>query len=83
MWRYTEAIGANIGAFDRSQFDKSVFAVNIITAITFEWTACQPASFEVRIPKDLLVKSGMSQEYVQELVDSVKACGASGEVVVV
>jgi hypothetical protein len=82
-WQYTEAIGANIGAFDRSQFDRSVFAVSIITAITLEWTACQPASFEVRIPKDLLGKSGMSKEYIQELVDSVKACGVRGEVVVV
>lgn len=82
-WQYTEAIGANVGAFDRSQFDKSVFAVDIVTAVTFEWTARQPASFEVRIPRDLLAKSGVSKEYVQELVDSVKACGVSGEVTVV
>ncbi len=82
-WQYTEAIGANIGAFDRSQFDKAVFTVSIVTAVTFEWTARQPASFEVRIPKDVLGKSGVSKEYLQELVDSVKACGVRGEVSVV
>lgn len=82
-WQYTEAIGANIGAFDRSQFDRSVFAVDIITAITFEWTARQPASFEVRIPKDLLRKSGVTKDYVEELVESVKACGVRGGVTVV
>ncbi len=82
-WLYTEAVGANIGVFDRSMFDKSVFAVNIQTAVTFEWTARQPASFEVRIPKELLNKSGVSREYVQELVNSVKACGVKGEVSVI
>jgi hypothetical protein len=82
-WQYTEAVGANIGVFDRSMFDKSVFAVNIMTAITFEWTARQPASFEICIPKDLLKKSGVTREYVQELVNSVKACGVRGEVTVV
>ena len=82
-WQYTEAVGANIGTFDRSMFDKSVFAVNLLTAVTFEWTARQPASFEVRIPKEQLKKSGVSREYIQELVNSVKACGVKGEVTVV
>lgn len=82
-WQYTEAVGANIGVFGRAQFDKSVFAVNIVTAVTLEWTARQPASFEVRIPKALLDKSGVTQEYVTELVSSVKACGVKGEVTVV
>jgi hypothetical protein len=82
-WQYTEAIGANLGVFDRSKFDKSVFAVEIVTAVTFEWTARQPASFAVRIPKELLGKSGVTKEYVQELLNSVKACGVKGEVTVI
>jgi hypothetical protein len=82
-WQYTESIGANLGVFDKSQFDKSVFAVDIVTAVTFEWTASQPASFEVRIPKDLLERSGVTSEYVQELVNSVKGCGIYGLVTVV
>ncbi len=79
-WRYTEAIGANIGVFDSAYFDKSVFAVDIATSITFEWTAYQPAAFEVVLPKSLLDRSGASADYVREMVNTVKACGVKGEV---
>ncbi len=82
-WLYTEAIGANLGVFDRAQFDKSVFAVDITTSVTFEWVAFQPAAFEVLVPKELLDKSGVKAAYIQRLIDSVKACGVSGEVKVV
>jgi hypothetical protein len=82
-WRYTESIGSNIAVFDQAHFDKSVFAVDITSSITFEWTAYQPASFEVLIPKALLERSGARPEYVQRLVDSVKACGVKGEVKVI
>ncbi|HTY90421.1 MAG TPA: hypothetical protein VMC84_04525 [Methanocella sp.] len=82
-WRYREAVEANIGVFDSTRFDQSVFAVNIMTAITFEWTARQPAFFEVRIPGDIIARAGVTREYVQELVNSVKACGVRGQVVVV
>lgn len=79
-WQYTESIGSNIAVFDKAYFDKSVFAVDITSSITFEWAAYQPASFEVLIPKALLERSGARPEYVQRLVDSVKACGVKGEV---
>ncbi|HTX44416.1 MAG TPA: hypothetical protein VMC61_06765, partial [Methanocella sp.] len=77
-WQYTEAIGANLGVFDRAQFDKSVFAVDITSSVTFEWAAFQPASFEVLVPKALLDKSGVKAVYIQRLIDSVKACGVRG-----
>jgi hypothetical protein len=82
-WQYTESIGSNIAVFDKAYFDKSVFAVDITSSITFEWTAYQPAFFEVLIPKALLERSGARPEYVQRLVDSVKACGVKGEVKVI
>jgi len=82
-WQYTESIGANLGVFDRAQFDKSVFAVDITSSITFEWAAFQPASFEILVPKALLDKSGVKAAYIQRLIDSVKACGVRGEVKVV
>jgi hypothetical protein len=82
-WRYTESIGSNIAVFDQAYFDKSVFAVDITSSITFEWTAYQPATFEVLIPKALFERSGARPEYVQKLVDSVKACGVKGEVKVI
>jgi hypothetical protein len=82
-WQYTESIGANLGVFDRAQFDKSVFAVDITSSVTFEWTAFQPASFEILVPKALLDKSGVKATYLQLLIDSVKASGVKGEVKVV
>jgi len=82
-WQYTESIGANLGVFDQAQFDKSVFAVDITSSITFEWTALQPATFELLVPRALLDKSGVKAAYLQRLIDSVKACGVRGDVKVV
>jgi hypothetical protein len=82
-WQYTEAVGSNIGVFDRAQFDRSVYAVDIVTAVTFEWTASEPASFEVRVPRAALEGAGVGAEYVQGLLDSLKASGVKGVVKVV
>jgi hypothetical protein len=82
-WKYSEAIGSNLGAFDMAYFDKSVFAVEIATTVTFEWTAYLPAAFEVLIQSDLLKRVGARTEYVQGLLDSLKASGVKGTVKVV
>jgi hypothetical protein len=82
-WRYTEYIGSNMGVFDSTQFDIAVFAVDIVSNVTFEWTANQPATFQLHIPKELLVKVGITERYVQDIIDSVKACGVKAEVKVV
>ncbi len=82
-WKYTEAVGSNLGVFDRAQFDKSVFAVEIATKVTFEWAACLPATFEVRIPASSLERAGARPEYVQGMLDSLKASGVKGTVKVV
>jgi hypothetical protein len=81
-WRYTEDIGSNIGVFDQTLFDSSVFAVDILSNITFNWVAYQPASFEVRIPREDLQKAGITEQYLQEIVDVVKAVGVQGIVTV-
>lgn len=82
-WEYMEHIEANVGRFDAGRFDQSVFSIDIMTSVTFEWEARQPAVFELRIPKDLLLKSGMRIGALQDLVDSVKACGVKGIVKVI
>jgi hypothetical protein len=82
-WKYTEAVGSNLGVFDLAQFDKSVFAVEIATTVTFEWAAFLPATFAVQIPSDLLGRVGARAEYVQGLLDSLKASGVKGTVKVV
>jgi hypothetical protein len=80
QWQYTESIGANIGVFDQAQFDRSVFAVDIMSSVTVEWTAYEPASFEVVLPKALLDKSGVKADYLQGLINSVKSGGVKGVV---
>jgi hypothetical protein len=82
-WQFKEYLGANQGVFDESQFDRSVFVVDVTSSVTFVWVACQPAAFEVRIPRDSLEKAGISAEYLQDMVNSAKACGVRGEVKVI
>jgi len=79
-WQYTEFIGANQGAFDSTRFDESVFVVEIISTVTFEWTAHQPATFELYLDKEMLMKSGVTVNYMQDILNSVKACGVMAEV---
>jgi len=82
-WQYAELIGANLGAFDKAQFDNSFFVTDIVSTVTFEWTANQPATFELHIPNEILMKAGVTANYMQEIVNSVKACGIKAEVKVV
>ncbi|CAJ36901.1 hypothetical protein [Methanocella arvoryzae] len=82
-WRYTEAVGANVGAFDEARFDQSVFAIDISSTVTMEWTARRPATFVVNVPRPYLDRAGISARYLQDLIDGVKACGVRAEIKVV
>src|SRR3989304_7571073 len=79
-WQYKEYVGANLGVFDSTLFDRSVFVIDIISEVTFEWTARQPASFTVELQNEWLMKSGITAEYIQQLVNLVKAAGVKSEV---
>lgn len=77
-WQYTEALSEKIGLFDTAAFDTSIFAVGIPeVSILYQWTAHRPASFEVQIPREVLTRSGMDQERVEKLINSVKAAGVT------
>lgn len=82
-WQYTEYKGANIGTFDQTNFDGSVFVIDVTSSITFKWTAFQPATFELRLPEELLFRSGVTAGYMQDLINSVKASGVKADVKVV
>jgi len=79
-WQYTESVGANLGTFDTAIFDQSVFSVSITSAVTMEWTARQPATFDVIIEKGLLAKSGVTELYLQEIVNMAKGCGVKAAI---
>lgn len=76
-WRYIERLGKDIGIFDSSSFDESVFPAGIATVkIGFRWTAHQPATFEIRVPKrDLPLGANSSLLLAEEVVNSIKATG--------
>jgi hypothetical protein len=82
-WQYKEYVGANLGVFDSTQFDRSVFVIDIISEVTFEWTARQPAAFILELPNELLTRPGITVEYMQHLVNLVKAAGVKAELKVV
>lgn len=74
-WSYTEIIEEEIGVFDSAQFDHSIFALGIPTVnIGFKWTAHQPATFEIKIPKNTLYRAS-DISLVEEVVNSIKAVG--------
>lgn len=80
-WQYTEALSEKIGLFDTAAFDTSIFAVGIPeVSILYQWTAHRPASFEVQIPKEVLERSGVEQERVEKLINSVKAAGVTATI---
>jgi hypothetical protein len=82
-WQYTEYKGANIGTFDQTNFDDSVFVIDITSSVTFEWTAYQPATFEMLLPEELLQKAGFTAGYMQDIINSVKASGVKADVKVI
>jgi hypothetical protein len=49
--------------------------VDIVSDLTMEWTASQPATFELHVPEDALKKAGVTSTYVQGLLDSMRAGG--------
>jgi hypothetical protein len=82
-WQYTESVGANLGTFDSTQFDGSFFEVEIVSSAIFKWTASKAATFELHIPREILTKAGVTPESMQDILNSVKACGVKAEVKVI
>jgi len=75
-WRYSELIKERIGVFDNAKFDESIFTTSIPKArIVFKWLRYRPAAFTVQLRKESLNRSGISKEYVQEILNSMKAAG--------
>jgi len=77
-WKYGEALRMLIGVFDTARFDEHTFAVGIpFVMIRFDWTRLQPATFEVQIRSEALRRSGLTETYIEEFVDTMKAAGVN------
>lgn len=74
-WSYTEPISKEIGVFNTAVFDESKFAIGIPTIkLVFSWVSRQPATFEIRIPLEM-VEMGGNVALAKEAVESIKATG--------
>jgi len=83
-WQYKEAVKEKIGVFDDAIFDESLFETVVATVkIRFDWTAYQVATFELKLPRELLVRSGISIEDLKEFIDHIKAIGVRGMVTII
>jgi len=77
-WKYSESLLERIGVFDTAKFDEHTFAVGVPTVkIRFDWTRSQPATFLVQIRSKALRESGITEEYVEKAVNSIKAAGVN------
>lgn len=77
-WRYGESLGKMVGVFDTAKFDEQTFAVGVPPVkIRFDWQRLQPAVFEVRIGRKTLERSEVSKEYLERVVNSMKAAGVT------
>ena len=75
-WKYVELLGKEIGVFDASSFDESMFPIGIaMVKIRFSWAAYQPATFEIRVSKEALSLRGNNVSMVEGVVNSIKATG--------
>jgi hypothetical protein len=77
-WRYTEALLEQIATFDEARFDEKIFSVGVPTIkLRFEWTRRAPATFIIQVKRKALVKSGVSELYLEKAVNAMKAYGVN------
>jgi hypothetical protein len=82
-WRYVERLEKEIGVFNSSRFDESMFPVGIATIkLRFHWVAYQPATFEIRVPHDIMSRRDDVLR-ITEAVNSIKAAGVRAIIQVV
>jgi len=61
------------GLFDRTGFDRSVFPSGTVAGLDLEWTELEPASFEVRVPRYVVIAPEGAEGIHAELADALVA----------
>jgi len=78
IWRYSEPLSEMIGVFDTGKFDEHTFMIGIPTVkVRFDWVRSQPSTFLIKIKSSVLLKSGLTQSYLERTVNSMKAAGVN------
>lgn len=82
-WSFRESTSPSIGRFDEGVFNTHVFETFVPTAfLRFEWTARLLSSFELKIAKDSLQRSGVTREELEYMVSLIKAAGVKSFITV-
>jgi hypothetical protein len=67
-----------IGVFDTGKFDENTFAVGIPTVkIRFEWVKRQPSTILIKIKSNALLKTGLTELYLERTINSIRAAGVN------
>jgi hypothetical protein len=75
-WKYSEELLEGIGIFDKGRFDEHTFSLGVPTVkIRYEWTRCQPATFQLNIKSEALSRSGLTEDHIKERANYLKAAG--------
>lgn len=77
-WKFGDALSPKIARFDVSKFDENIFdkAIPRVT-FRFNWTGRLPSTFELRISKKALDRSGFTIEDIMERLKLIKGAGIS------
>jgi hypothetical protein len=75
-WKYNESLQKLIGVFDEAKFDEHTFAVGVPSVkVRFDWGRLQPATFEVQIKSKTIDSGGISETYLEKILNQMKAAG--------
>jgi len=76
VWKYSESLSEIIGVFDTAKFDEHAFAIGIPTVkVRFGWTRSQTSTFLIKIKSKVLRESGLTESFLQRILNPMKAVG--------
>jgi hypothetical protein len=80
---YEEEISANVGRFDKSHFDSSIFRVPVPDAIIrLTWNGRQPSTFQFKVASNALKDKGVTEEDAADFLNIIKGAGVKATLVV-
>jgi hypothetical protein len=76
VWKYSEALLEGIGLFDKGKFNENTFAIGVPNVkIRYQWTRRQPATFLVKAKGDALTRNGLTEQFINNRLNYLKAAG--------
>jgi hypothetical protein len=61
------------GVFDETRFDHALFPSGTVAQLRMDWVETEPASFELRVPRYVVINSGETGPWHEEVADALRA----------